>query len=186
MPFHAVIDVRRWGDFGIGTYIRNLVTALARLDRVNRYTLIARTENRPEISRLGANFQSVVYERPDTDLAHNITFPLFLRRFRADLYHIPLNSVAYWMPRPYVVTVHDMSSVLFNFRGEGRGTLHEERYRRGALRAARVITVSNSTRRDLEAVLRIPPSRLRTIYSAPDPAFTRNHADSSQEELVLN
>jgi glycosyltransferase involved in cell wall biosynthesis len=185
MPFHAVIDVRRWGDFGIGTYIRNLVTALARLDRENRYTLIALPENRPAISKLAANFHSVAYTRPDTDIAHNVTFPFFLRRFRADLYHIPLNSVAYWMPQPYVLTIHDMSSLLFPSRTDLRGTLHEERYRRGALRAARVIAVSNSTRRDLEGVLPIPPSRIRTIYSAPDPAFTSNHVDSGHEQQVL-
>jgi glycosyltransferase involved in cell wall biosynthesis len=185
-PFHVVIDVRRWGDFGIGTYIRNLVGALARIDRANRYTLVARPQDAAEISGLSSNFQTAAHPRPDTDLLHNLTFPYFLRRFRADLYHIPLNSVAYWMPRPYVVTIHDMSSVLFPYRGEGRGTLHEERYRRGALRAARVITVSNSTRRDLEAVLRIPSGRLRTIYSAPDPAFTRNHTGGAPEEQVLN
>ena len=184
-PFHAVIDVRRWGDFGIGTYIRNLATALARLDRENRYTLVGREEHRAAISKLGANFSSAAYETPDTDLAHNITFPLFLRRFQADLYHIPLNSVAYWMPRPYVVTIHDMSSLLFRRRSDLRGTLHEERYRRGALRASRVIAVSNSTRRDLEAVLPIPPDRIRTIYSAPDPAFTSNHVDSEHERQVL-
>jgi glycosyltransferase involved in cell wall biosynthesis len=185
MPFHAVIDVRRWGDFGIGTYIRNLVTALARLDRANRYTLIALPDNRAAISELAPNFQSVAYTRGDTDVAHNVTFPLFLRRFHADLYHIPLNSVAYWMPQPYVLTIHDMSSLLFPSRTDLRGTLHEERYRRGALRAARVIAVSNSTRRDLEGVLPIPPSRIRTIYSAPDPAFTSDHIDSGHEQQVL-
>jgi len=31
------IDVRRIRDFGIGTYIRNLVRELARLDCENRY-----------------------------------------------------------------------------------------------------------------------------------------------------
>ena len=41
MPLHIVIDVRRIRDFGIGTYIRNLTRALARLDQENRYTLIA-------------------------------------------------------------------------------------------------------------------------------------------------
>jgi glycosyltransferase involved in cell wall biosynthesis len=186
MPLHVVIDVRRWGDFGIGTYIRNLVGALARIDCDNRYTLIARPQDAAELAGLPSNFQTAAHARPDTDVLHNLTFPYFLRRFRADLYHIPLNSVAYWMPRPYVVTIHDMSSVLFPYRGEVRGTLHEERYRRGALRATRVITVSNSTRRDLEAVLHIPPARLRTIYSAPDPAFARNHTGAAQEEQVLN
>src|SRR5579871_4022405 len=172
MPFHAVIDVRRWGDFGIGTYVRNLVGALARIDQDNRYTLIVRPQDAATASGLPPNFQVAPYARPDTDVLHNVTFPYFLRRFRADLYHIPLNSVAYWMPRPYVVTIHDMSSVMFPYGGDLRSTLREERYRRGALRASRVITVSHSTRRDIETVLRLPPDRVRTIYSAPDPAFT--------------
>ncbi len=185
MLFHAVIDVRRWNDFGIGTYIRNLVTALAALDRQNHYTLIVRPQDEREIAGLAANFSAAPYARPDTDLTHNLTFPLFLRRFGADLYHIPLNSVAYWMPRPYVVTIHDMSSLLFPARSDLRGTLHEERYRRGALRAARVIAVSHSTRRDLEAVLPISPDRIRTIYSAPDPAFASNHVNQASEQTVL-
>lgn len=172
MPFHAVIDARRLGDFGIGTYVRNLVRALARIDSENRYTLIARPQAVSELAGLPPNFQAAAYARQDTEILDNLAFPHFLRRFRADLCHIPLNSIPYWMPRPYIVTIHDMSSLLFPSSGDLRGALHEERYRRGALRAARVITVSNSTRRDLEAVVRIPPERVRTIYSAPDPIFT--------------
>ena len=185
MPFHAVLDVRRWNDFGIGTYIRNLVAALKEVDAENRYTLVAHPKDVQALSALGPNFAAASYARPDTEVSHNFAFPLFLRRFRADLYHIPLNSVAYWMPRPYVVTIHDMSSLLFPAQGDLRSTLHEERYRRGALRAARVIAVSHSTRRDLETVLPIPPHKIRTIYSAPDPAFTSNHMDGEHEEKVL-
>ncbi|HEY4363881.1 MAG TPA: glycosyltransferase family 1 protein [Bryobacteraceae bacterium] len=185
MPFHAVLDARRWADFGIGTYIRNLVGALARLDSQNRYTLITRAEDSKEIFSLPDNFQVTAYRRHDTDILHNVAFPNFLRQFRADLYHIPLNSVAYWMPQPYVVTIHDMSTLLFPAKGDLRGTLHEERYRRGALRAARVIAVSHSTRRDLESVLHIPAERIRTIYSAPDPTFRDAHADPAHDGPVL-
>ncbi len=168
---HIAIDARHLRDFGIGTYIRNLIRALARLDRENRYTLIARPQDLEELAGLGDNFRTAAYARADTELIHNFVFPRLLKTFHADLYHIPLNSVAWWMPRPYVVTIHDMSSLLFPERRDFRATLQEERYRRGALRAKRIITVSNSTRRDLENVLRIPPGRIRTIYSAPDPGF---------------
>src|SRR5689334_10462162 len=104
MPFHVVIDVRRWRDFGIGTYVRNLVSALSRLGTENRYTLIARPQDTADILDLSPNFRVAAYATRDTQIRHNITFPIFLRQFRADLYHIPLNSVAYWMPRPYVLT----------------------------------------------------------------------------------
>lgn len=181
---HIAIDVRHLRDFGIGTYIRNLVRALARCDQENRYTLVGRPQEQRELEGIGANFSTAAYDRPETDLLHNLTFPYFLRRFKADLYHIPLNSVAWWMPRPYVVTIHDMSSLLFPARRDFRHTLREEKYRRGALRAARVITVSHSTRRDLENVLHVPAARIRTIYSAPDPAFSELH-DASLENQTL-
>jgi glycosyltransferase involved in cell wall biosynthesis len=103
---------------------------------------------------------------------HNIAFPKFLRTLQADLYHIPLNSVAWWMPRPYVLTIHDMSTLLFPSHRSFRNRMHEQRFRRGALRASRVIAVSTSTRRDVETVLHVPAERICTIYSAPDPAFT--------------
>ena len=183
-PFHVVIDVRRWRDFGIGTYVRNLVRSLARIDSTNRYTLIARPQDAGELGALPANFAAAPYARRDTDVLHNIAFPLFLRKFRADLYHIPLNSIAYLMPRPYIVTIHDMSTLRYPAGSDVRATLHEERYRRGALRASRVIAVSHSTRRDLEAVLPIAPEKIRTIYSAPDPAFTQGDEDLKHQQVL--
>jgi len=183
---HIVIDARRFRDFGIGTYIRNLTRSLARLDQVNRYTLIVRSADKEELASLGPNFQTAVYDRLDTQLAHNITFPHFLRSFKADLFHIPLNSVAWWMPRPYVLTIHDMSTLLFPDARDVRRTVQEERYRRGALRAARVITVSHSTRRDIENVLHVPSSRIRTIYSAPDPAFIDGAGAVDHDRQVLD
>jgi glycosyltransferase involved in cell wall biosynthesis len=184
MP-HVVIDARRIRDFGIGTYIRNLIRALSRLERKNRYTLIIPSNDIAEVQGLGSNFSTAVYSQLDTDVMHNIAFPRFLRTLQGNLYHIPLNSVAWWMPQPYVLTIHDMSTLLFPAHRTLRNRMHEQRYRRGALRAARVIAVSNSTRRDVETVLHVPASRIRTIYSAPDPAFTAEADGKEQDGLTL-
>jgi glycosyltransferase involved in cell wall biosynthesis len=184
MPKHIVIDVRRSGDFGIGTYIRNLAQSLARLDHENRYTLVTLHKGPAELSGLGPNFHTAEYSRPDTDVLQNAAFPFFLRRLHPDLVHIPLNSVPYWMQKPYVVTIHDMSSLLYPARGDVRGAMHQERYRRGAARAERIIAVSHSTRRDIESFMRIPNERIRTIYSAPDPTFAQE-PDTSQDQHIL-
>lgn len=170
-PMHIAIDARRVGFFGIGTYIRNLVLSLAKIDRTNRYTLVT-LPNADPFPGLGPNFRYEAFKRPDTDPVQNISFSIFARTIRADLFHIPLNSVAYWMPKPYVVTIHDLSSITYKATGGVRNALHRERYRRGAVRASRIIAVSNATRRDLEVVLGISPERIRTVYSAPDPVFT--------------
>jgi len=62
---------------------------------------------------------------------------------------------------------------------------HRERYRRGAARAARIIAVSNATRRDLETVVGISPERIRTVYSAPDPVFVPAAGNSEQAGAIL-
>jgi glycosyltransferase involved in cell wall biosynthesis len=184
MPRHIVIDVRRLGDFGIGTYIRNLVQALARADKESRYTLVTFNKDPGELAELGPNFRTADYPRPDTDVIQNAAFPFFLRRLHPDLVHIPLNSVPYWLQRPYVVTIHDMSSLLYPARGDVRGAMHQERYRRGAARAERIIAVSHSTRRDIESFMHIPNERIRTIYSAPDPSFV-DPPDTTQDQQIL-
>ncbi|HEX5432332.1 MAG TPA: glycosyltransferase family 1 protein, partial [Bryobacteraceae bacterium] len=45
--------------------------------------------------------------------------------------------------------------------------------------------VSHSTRRDLETVLPLPPGRVQTIYSAPDPLFRLNRDEAAYERDVL-
>ena len=55
MP-HVVIDARRIRDFGIGTYIRNLIQGLSRQERKNQYTLIIPSNDIAELRGLGSNF----------------------------------------------------------------------------------------------------------------------------------
>jgi glycosyltransferase involved in cell wall biosynthesis len=170
-----VIDVRRVRDFGIGTYIRNLVQALGAVDRENRYELVSFAEDKRLLAGLPKNFQIIHYNRSDTDPWGNIAFPLFLRGFVPDLVHIPLNRVPLLMPKPYVVTIHDMASLLFEETSGARMKLRRFRFRRGLERADRVIAVSEATRRDVQNVLGIPGERVRVVYNAPDPEFFAQH-----------
>lgn len=171
MPLRVAIDVRRIGDFGIGTYIRNLLRGLGNLDSETAYLLVARPDDIVDLPDLGPNFEIVRFHPPRHAWAARFAFPMFLRRLRADLYHIPLNAVPLGMPRPYVVTVHDMSTLIFHPGPARSRRLRVWRFRRGLRRASRVIAVSTATRRDIEELLSIPSSRIRVVYNAPDPAF---------------
>jgi len=171
MPFRTVIDARRIRDFGIGTYIRNLILGVAAQDRENRYTLVVPAGEIPEFEGLPPNFEKALYDRPASPWLDQARYPMFLKSLGADLYHMPLNAVPMWMPKPYVVTIHDMSSLLFGGAPGYHNNIRLYRLRRGLLRADRVIAVSGATRRDVETVLGIPPQRIRIIYNAPDPIF---------------
>src|SRR4051794_13040381 len=113
MRSHIVIDARRIRDFGIGTYIRSLVQALAGIDRTNQYTLVSGPADVHTLSGLPENFRSAVYSRSDHSALDHVAFPLFLRGLSPDLVHIPLNRVPLLMIKPYVVTIHDMANIFF-------------------------------------------------------------------------
>lgn len=183
MALHIVIDSRRIRDFGIGTYIRSLVHALGDIDKTNRYTLVTGPAEARLLAGLPENFRSAVYARDDHSLLDHLTFPLYLHSLHADLVHIPLNRVPMLMPRPYVVTIHDMANLFFEEEaGNLRMQLRRFRFRRGLTRANRVIAVSDATRRDVETLLGVSPDRIRRVYNAPDPGFHADSAACSEEE----
>ncbi len=171
MSLNIVIDVRRIRDFGVGTYIRNLVQALSAADLHNHYTLVISPDSVRALPALGPNFDVATYARSDKDPVDHLAFPAFLRQFPANLCHIPVNAVPLLMRKPYVVTIHDMASILFDTRRTLRTSLRRFRFRRGLTRADRVIAVSAATRRDVENLMGVEAARIRLIYSAPSPQF---------------
>jgi glycosyltransferase involved in cell wall biosynthesis len=182
MSSHIVIDARRVRDFGIGTYIRSLVHALGAIDHSNRYTLISAAAEMRTLTGLPENFRTASYPRPDSDPLDHFAFPAFLRSLSSDLVHVPLNRVPLAMVRPYVVTVHDLSSILFDAHGsEWQMGWRRFLLRRGVMRASRVIAVSEATRRDLQNLLAVPLENVRRVYNAPDPGFLA-HSNGAVEE----
>jgi glycosyltransferase involved in cell wall biosynthesis len=165
------IDVRRLRDFGIGTYIRNLLNALAVEDTENQYLLLAQKSDAPQLAHLPSSFQPVFYDRSDDDRLEHFLLPLFLRRLAPDLVHFPTNRVPLLLRRPYVVTVHDMSTLLFSGSSGFWTGLRRFRFRRGLLGASKVIAVSAATSRDVQKLLSVPPDRIQIVYNAPAPEF---------------
>src|ERR1041385_7641898 len=102
MPLRIAIDTRRLADFGIGTYIRNLVRSLSKLDDRNQYTLISASAKVPEFEGLPNNFQTAHFDGKTKTGYAQLRYTMFLRKFDVDLYHIPLNAVPLWMPKPYL------------------------------------------------------------------------------------
>ena len=185
MPLHIAIDARRIRDFGIGTYIRSLVHALAAIDSSNQYTLVSGPGDVRTLAGLPENFHTAIYGKDDHAHPDHLLFPLFLRGLSPDLVHIPLNRVPLLMIKPYVVTIHDMANLFFDDQSGLRLRLRRFRFRRGLVRANRVIAVSEATKRDVENLMGVPPQRIRRVYNAPDPEFARGSGPGSEEMLRI-
>jgi glycosyltransferase involved in cell wall biosynthesis len=173
MPLQVVFDGRRVRDFGIGTYIRNLLAGLGSFDTEDQFHVIVDPNEVGELPALPSNFHVIQYQTPKSRLLAQLRFPPLPAGLRPDLVHIPLNAVPLLTPKPYVVTIHDMGALLFADRRAGwRDELNLYWFRRGLVKANRVLAVSDATRRDVRTTLGIPEKRIRMIYNAPDPIFT--------------
>ena len=184
MALDIVIDGRRMRDFGIGTYIRSLVHALSRIDTANHYTVVTGPGEVRVWGALPDNFRIAVYTGDDHAYSDHLLFPLYLRRLKPDLVHIPLNRVPLLMIRPYVVTVHDMVNLFYDEQKPAAAHMYLRRFRfrRGLTRASRVIAVSEATKRDVENLLGVPPGRITRVYNAPDPGFLGRDPAAGEEE----
>ena len=74
------IDARKLRDYGIGTYVRNLLRHLARIDQATEYVLLCREPDCQIVSELGENFRAVTEGSPGYSIREQVTVPLDLRR----------------------------------------------------------------------------------------------------------
>jgi glycosyltransferase involved in cell wall biosynthesis len=176
-------------EFGVGTYIRNVVRTLARLDHDSDYFLIGSQDRVAECGALPPNFQGVALNGGDDTLKGNLDFRVVVRRLECDLVHVPH---LFWIPRglscPYVLTVHDLLEHMYGSRDLSslRRSLHFHMTRRVLRKAARVIAVSQFTRNEIEKLLAIPDARIEVVYNAIDERFLHGHATAADRELIAN
>jgi glycosyltransferase involved in cell wall biosynthesis len=181
------IDIRRMTEFGVGTYTRNVVRTLGRLDRDNKYFLIGSPEKVKEIGPLPPNFHTVPLLEPDTTTKGYFEFRVILKRLQCNLVHIPH---LFWMPRalpcPYVMTVHDLLEHMSRARGRSslRRSLHYQLTRHVLSGAARIFAVSQFSKSEIEKLFEIPTSRIEVVYNAIDERFLHGHASAADRQLI--
>ena len=184
----VAIDIRRISDFGVGTYIRNIVRALSRLDRENKYYLIGAPEKVQEIGLLPPNFHNIAFTERDTSARGYFGFRTVLRRLNCDLVHVPH---LFWLPRalpcPYVMTVHDVLEHMSRTkdRSGARRLVHFQFTRRVLLHASRVFAVSQFTKSELEKLFSIPARNIEVVYNAVDERFMHGHATDADRALIV-
>jgi glycosyltransferase involved in cell wall biosynthesis len=167
------IDVRKLHDFGIGTYIRNLLRHLARLDRETEYVLLARPGDCQTLGALGENFRTVSETSGNYSIAEQITIPWRLRREHVGIFHAPHYVLPPLVSCRSVVTIHDCIHLMFPQYLPNRLALAYARtsIAMASKRATRVLTVSESSKRDILRFVDVPADKIDVIHNAYDERF---------------
>jgi glycosyltransferase involved in cell wall biosynthesis len=161
-----VLGRRRTGD---ETYVRNLLRELGPLAAPAGIKVAAVTR-RPELVPPG--IEAIALETRPQELRMAWALPRLLRRLKASLVHtqyaLPTRS-----PCPAVVTIHDLSFERDpSLMGKKDLAVFKRVVPRAARAAARVLTVSERSRRDLCEIYDLSPDRVVVTPNGVDPVFT--------------
>ncbi len=167
------IDLRKLHDYGIGTYIRNLVIHLARTDKDTDYVLLCRPQDKGFVESLGENFRALSQTDPLYSMREQLRIPAQLRRAKVDVFHAPHYTLPFTTPCNSVVTIHDCIHLLFPQYLPSRVAYI---YARTALwiaanRSSRVLTVSEASKKDILSFFNIDPEKITVIPNGIDGQF---------------
>lgn len=164
------------GKSGISQYMINVLQRLPRLDPAVQCVIFVPAADRSLFEPMPTG--SMIVAVPDwmaqpvaSILWHLFLYPVLLRRHRCDCAYLPAGNrrLGMWYGMPSVSTIHDLSQLHVEGKYDGLRMF----YIRSVLsvmmrRLTRVVSVSESTRRDLVEYVRIRPERVQVAYNGAD------------------
>lgn len=169
---------------GLGNYSRVVIGTLSALYPDNRYVIMApRMCDNPRLEPLLMRENVSVYtpsgaiSRRFTPLWRSASMVQDMAELGLDLFHGLSNELpltASMAPCATVVTMHDLiwRRSPRDYKAVDR-FMYEQKYRRSARLATRIIAVSECTKADLMADWSIPEEKIDVIYQGCDPMFSR-------------
>ena len=177
------IDIRKLHDFGVGTYVRNLIEQLARLDHETEYVLFCRHDDLDLPTQLGPNFRTVSDLSSQYSVREQLSIPVNVWRTGPQLFHTPHYILPVLTPCRSIVTIHDCIHLVFPQYLANRIA---RSYARGAFwtavhRASRILTVSEASKRDILRFFPVPEDKVTVIYNAIADHF---YTEPPEEEVA--
>jgi glycosyltransferase involved in cell wall biosynthesis len=174
-PPRIGIDARKLKDYGIGSYIRELLDAIGRRPESERYRFLVYVgaADREALAPLPAHFAIVDEDAPGYSIAELTGFAWRIFRDRLDLFHATHYVLPPLPKTRAVVTIHDIIHILYPQYLPNRAAHLYARFmiHRALQRADRIITVSYNSKRDLTDYYGIPGSRTEVIYNGVSSRF---------------
>lgn len=175
------ISISKINQAGTATYTTNLLQALQALDTENDYQIFSisyehdMSKQKSLRTRLNTLYRDIIW-------THGI-LPWQVARAQVDLLHMPANVI------PVVSSCKTVVSILDGiiFQSPEKFPFWHRNYSRllipfSARRAARILTISEQSKRDLVKYLRVHPDKIVVTYLASAPEF-RMIANSETERI---
>jgi glycosyltransferase involved in cell wall biosynthesis len=164
------IDARLIGPFGIGSYIRGLLGALAGMEGDEQYVVFVPTSKR---SLIPPRFETIIADVPPNTLFELPRLGSLVRRARIDLLHSP-HFVIPATAIPAVTTLFDVIPFHYPLPNPIAAPYIAFMMQRAADKAKRVITISHAAKRDIIESIDCEPEKILAIHIGVDDLYFRD------------
>ena len=186
------IDGRMGGTRGgIGVYIRECIPQLADIDKKNQYFVIVNKHGDGSFIPSADNFTILLSSITRKhyfikDLWNLFFLPFLLKANNIDIYFNPRYILPFFKRNTkMVVTLHDMIAFLYPEIWSGLSGFRIRNYiKLSSQRADVILTVSNSAKKDIVRILKIPEDKIKVIYCGVNKKLYKPIPDLSLQGLV--
>ena len=168
MGMRIGIDARLIRQFGMGTYVCELLHALAELDGDEQYVVFAAAGDRELVP---SRFECVTADVPPYTLRELVEMGRIASRARLDLLHVSHFLVPFTRV-PVVATLFD--ALALHFPPSARGVAYVAAMMHwAATRSARLFAISHAAKNDLLAAFDVPDEKIVVTHLAASGHFFR-------------
>jgi|SRR5579864_6552008 len=186
-------DARWYNDSGVGTYVAELLKAMASLpsvcgtttDQSSQLELVIYEDPGNPVPGLEHAVERAPLAVPRYSLAGQIALRRCCALDRLEVFHSPFYPIPLSLPCPVVVTIHDLIPFLFSINPWLKQFMVKSGYRVAARRSSRIIAVSQHTANDITKILRTSPEKITVVHNAVSPsAFHPRPSPSESAHLA--
>jgi glycosyltransferase involved in cell wall biosynthesis len=159
-------DARWYNDSGVGTYVAELLRAMAK--QQDDVQLVVYEDPRNPVPLLPASVERIPFSAAKYSIKGQIQLARRRRVDRLDLIHSPFYVIPMAARCPVVVTIHDLIPFLFPIYSTAKQILVRTGYEVAASQASHIIADSANTARDIERLLGTRAEKITAVPIAAD------------------
>lgn len=188
------IDARLYGSIGkgLGRYIKEVVDRIIETDKENNYVIFLCKDNFDEFNIVNESVKKILVNARWYTITEQIILPWIIWKEKIDFMHFPHFNVPVFNFRPFIVTIHDLilikhptqrATTLSPFIYKIKNFAYRIVIKLAAIRAKKIITVSEYTKNDIINVLKVKAEKIIITYEGVSKKFVQ--CDLSKQEVIL-
>lgn len=170
---HIAIDARIINT-STGTYVKNLLTYLEKIDTTNQYSILVPSKDKDYWKPTNDNFTILTVDFDNYSLGEQTSFKKYLDELSADLVHFCMPQQPVFYKGNHVTTFHDLTLLKTYNSDKNWLVFHTKQtigriiFKKVAKTSSQIITPTNFTKNELVKFSKISPEKISVTYESAD------------------